>query len=355
MNKSTLALLLWLWAATIAPAAMGNGTNNKSTEIALQETLFPKKDKETVPFQISEEEKAEILQQLEEKNKPFKEALERLTETSVSIDLDSLWITDDELELARPIIKTCNKGEILNLSYNNIEQVYYMQEMTNVRKLNLTYNKIEAIEGSDLFLWWNILEELDLSNNHIIRFSSLAVKNISETLKTLRLCDNRDKEYADLKLAELPEIELLEMLEILDVSNNKFKDSRWFHDLPNLKELYIQDNNITDLNGIKNLPSLQIINISNNEIWKISLIRSWGKDFSKWIVTSNGASIDNLKQLPALEEVILDKVVVENRAYFLYVNWANWLWLEHQRYETTEGKKGIKLTLKEEPTVIKIY
>ncbi len=357
MDKKTLALIVWLWAST-----MMNGATTKKIETVKEEIktetfwIFPKKDKEFVPYTISDEEKQEILEKLWKENNKYKESLEQYDENSTRIILNNLWITDDQLTYTWPIIMSFTNAEFLELKDNELTYIDYIQELPKLRKLDLSNNHIEWLEWSILFFsWCTSLEEIDFSDNHITWINWDVFANVAWTIKKITIKNNADMTYPDLKLKELINLQILESLEVLDVSNNKINKCSRFHDLPNLKELNISNNEITSLIWLKNLPSLENIDISNNSIWNVELIRSWGKDFAKGVVTWPNASITALKGLNSLEQITIDEVVMKNRTYFLYVDGANWLLLEGEKYVNTWWKKWIKINIKEEPTIIPIY
>lgn len=356
MDKKTVALIVWLWVST-----MMNAATIKNIERVKEKTktetfwIFPKKEKELVPYTISDEEKQKILEKLWKENNKYKESLEKYDENSTRIILNNLWITDDQLIYTWPIIMSFANAEFLELKDNELTYIDYIQELPKLRKLDVSNNHIEWVEWAVFFSWCTSLEEIDFSDNHITWINWDVFANIAATIKKIIIRNNADATYPDLKLSELINLEILESLETLDVSNNKINKCSRFHDLPNLKELNISGNEITTLSWLKNLPSLESIDISNNLIWNVKLISSWGKDFTKSIVTWANASISALKGLSSLEQVTIDEVIIKNRTYFLYVDGANRLLLEGEKYINTWWKKWIKINRKEEPTVIPIY
>jgi Leucine-rich repeat (LRR) protein len=110
------------------------------------------------------------------------------------LEIANLKITDEQLAIARPLIKTYTNLIEINLEDNNLENIEYIQELAKLRKINLQGNKIKTLENSEIFFGCTSLEEIDLSNNNIINFDANYLKNIRETLKILRINNNKQLE-----------------------------------------------------------------------------------------------------------------------------------------------------------------
>lgn len=335
---------------------------SKETKILKDKILKWRKNTEPEKFILSDEEKKEILDQIEQKNPNFKEIVETIDDTTTVLEIANLKITDEQLAIARPLIKTYTNLIEINLEDNNLENIEYIQELAKLRKINLQGNKIKTLENSEIFFGCTSLEEIDLSNNNIINFDANYLKNIRETLKILRINNNKQleaeledyEEKREKKLSILQWLENFKELEIIEAENNNITDSNFFANLPNLQELYLNGNLLVNLNDMKKLPNLTIIDISDNNFWNLKLIQSGGKNISKSLITNKGASISGLKKLPSLEKVILDYEVMKNEQYLKYVDWGNRLWVEDMKNQGNQGK-WIEVIREKENEVIKIY
>lgn len=297
-----------------------------------------RKDKEQEKFTLTDEEKKEILDKLEKDNPAYKQKLEIYNETSTVIDFSNTEITDEQMNYTRPLIKTFSSMIELKLNNNKLTYIDYIQELPNMKILDLSGNQIQPLENSEIFFGCTSLEELNLSENSVIDLNAMYYKNIRSTLKILKINNNKDAEYTDIKLSSLQWLENFILLENLEARNNNIAESKFFANLPNLQELYLSDNLLVNLNDMKGLPNLTIIDISNNKFWNLGLVQSWAKDISKWLITNKWSSINGLKRFSSLEKIIIDDEVMTNDQYLKFIEWGNRLWLEDQRYKETWGK-----------------
>jgi hypothetical protein len=69
--------------------------------------------------------------------------------------------------------------------------------------LHLKGNQVQPLENPEIFSGCINLEEIDLSENNVIDFSAIHLTTIRETLKTLKINNNKDIEYENIKLSSL--------------------------------------------------------------------------------------------------------------------------------------------------------
>lgn len=313
-----------------------------------------KKKQRTRKIYIKWWRKKEILDKIEKENPNFKKILETINDTTTVLEIANLQITDEQLIIARPLIKTCTNLIEINLENNYLENIEYIQELPNVRRVNLQGNKIQSLENSEIFFGCTSLEYLDLSYNNIIEFNEIFLTNIRETLKTLKINNNKEleeeledddenKKIEAKKLSSMQWLKNFKSLEILEAKNNEITESRFFANLPNLEELYLSGNSIISLNDMKGLPNLTIIDISDNKFWNLKLVQSWGKNISKSLITNKWSSISNLKSFSSLETVIIDDEIMKNTEYLKYIDWGTRLWIEDQKWRETNGEKWTEI------------
>lgn len=122
----------------------------------------------------------------------------------------------------------------LDLYDNQIEKIYDLAPLENLRVLLIGKNRVKKIEGLRSLIK---LEVLDLHGNQIVQITGL--ENLS-SLKVLNLAGNNVKVIG-------------------------FND---FHGLLALKELNLKRNKIKKLLGFSETPQLQKLYLSNNDIHK---------------------------------------------------------------------------------------
>lgn len=316
---------------------------SKEREKLKDRILKWRKNKEQEKFTLSEEEKKEILDKLEKDNPAFKQKLEAYDENSTVIDFSNTEITDEQIAYTRPLIKTFNGLTQLKLNNNKLEYIDYIQELPNMKILDLSGNQIQPLENSEIFFGCTSLEELNLSDNKVIDLNATYYQHIRGTLRVLKINNNRDMEYENIRLSSLQWLENFKELEIVEAENNEITESKFFANLTNLQELYLKGNSLVNLDDMKGLPNLTIIDISDNKFWNLKLLQSWGKDISKSLITNKGSSIKGLKWFWSLEKIILDDEVMKNDKYLKYVDWGVRLWMEDQKRRETGGKSGTEV------------
>ncbi|MFX1377043.1 MAG: leucine-rich repeat domain-containing protein [Promethearchaeota archaeon] len=201
-------------------------------------------------------------------------------EKSNDIKIKSLLKTIEYIDFKGKIFFPFGTYQIINLSSNDIDKISKvkgLENLMNLSKLNLNFNRITEIEGLDnlvnlksLHLQWNKireikaldnlnkLESLYLNNNEIFKIQG--IKNLSN-LKSLMIYDNQ--------ITEIQNLENLYNLEILNLRNNIIKEIKGLKHLTNLKRLDLSNNKITEIKGLDNLTNLEFLDLSHNQITEI--------------------------------------------------------------------------------------
>ena len=222
-----------------------------------------------------------------------------------------------ELLLGSNLIKTLNRNTFnglfrlahLDLSSNLIEKLPYstnpniidsaiecaFKDLNELKRLNLSKNKLEAIEGN-MFLGLNKLDDLDLSNNRINRIEESCLVNLTK-LTRLNLNDNQlvsidqpvgvlrpliSLKHLSIKSNKLRSLKYdslckLENLALLDLSHNELEnlDDHLFKSVVHLQKLFLNSNRLSCLSqnlfgsNEYDLPSIDTINLSENKLTEI--------------------------------------------------------------------------------------
>lgn len=145
----------------------------------------------------------------------------------------------------------------LDLSKNNLEilSVYSFKGLEMINFLNLSFNKISNIP-SGLFTGNNQLERLILSNNQILEYSE-----IIPSLKSLTISWN--------KLTTL----YVQNEMLIRAGSNQISTIILLSEGDELRELFIENNNLTEIESLINFENLKLISLSNNPIRDLSPLR----------------------------------------------------------------------------------
>jgi Leucine-rich repeat (LRR) protein len=153
--------------------------------------------------------------------------------------------------------KTHNLGPVNQLGSDSLLQ---LSQLPHLQSLDLSYNQIEYVRFLEKL---PRLRNLNLKNNQIedIRF----LENLSQ-LHTLNLSYNQ--------IEDIRPLESLTQLQNLFLSNNLLKDSSPLKGLTQLQNLFLSSNSILDISSLKELGHLSNLNLRYNQIKEISSLES---------------------------------------------------------------------------------
>jgi len=147
--------------------------------------------------------------------------------------------------------KTYNvkKGTLIlkNKGISSISEIEGLENLHNLKQLDLSNNDISEISGLDHL---ENLYDLNLSNNKISEIKGLS--NL-RNLRFLRLSLN--------SIREITGINSLKSLMTLYLNENDIEEIKGLDNLNNLNALYLAGNNITEVKGIENLHNLKRFDI----------------------------------------------------------------------------------------------
>lgn len=174
-----------------------------------------------------------------------------------AVNLETLHLSSLHCSDLSPIEDLVNLKS-LYISYNDLEDIGFLQNFTELEVLNLNSNKISNLDGIDKL---DKLKDLTLSSNNIEDISLLSTL---ENLENLYLIDNN--------INSIEAIKKLVNLKELNLSGNKVKDISSLETLINLEKLYINGeytgpyekpnpngNSVSDISALKNLSKLEVL------------------------------------------------------------------------------------------------
>ncbi|CAL6008483.1 leucine_Rich Repeat (LRR)-containing protein [Hexamita inflata] len=179
----------------------------------------------------------------------------------------------------------------LTISHCTLVDLKGLQNMKQLITLELRYNGI-----SDITILGQLtnLKQLYLSNNKI---STIQIQNL-DNLTSLNLGNN--------KLNDISAIQNMTNLVELQLSGNQIHDINVFQYLINLKQLYLSKNKVSNIDILSSLIHLQILDISHNNITNISSITVLTNLKELYLSSQNNlVDIHNVANLIQLSELIL--------------------------------------------------
>ncbi|KAJ8924838.1 hypothetical protein NQ315_000993 [Exocentrus adspersus] len=198
----------------------------------------------------------------------------------------------------------------LNLSYNRLDKIIFLSNITSLVELDLSYNLIEFINANS-FTGLNDLEIINLSNN-LINALEAGTFN-SNKLIEIDLSNNNLAVIKSLSFSDLPCLNklLLSQNPVQTVETNSFKS------LPTISVLNLSDMNIQNIQeaSFTDLPGLKVIYLHNNKIKSLTALN--GLNLETFEVTLQGFESNfNLPQLKILY-ITNSNIPVLTSAYFL--------------------------------------
>lgn len=180
--------------------------------------------------------------------------------------------------------------EELDFYDNRINHISsHINELVNLQKLDLLFNKIKNIKNIDKL---TKLEELYFVQNKIHEIKNLETLT---NLKSLELGGNKIEEMSETLLA-------LTNMETLWLGKNKIRRFQNLDAMVNLRVLSIQSNRITKIEGLEKLINLEELYLSHNGIEKIENLDK-NVNLQVLDITSNKISkLENLKHLTKLTD-----------------------------------------------------
>lgn len=189
--------------------------------------------------------------------------------------------------------------EELDLYDNLISTIRGLDTLTNLRTLDLSFNKIKHIKNlSNL----NSLTELYFVQNRISKIENL---ESLPNLTMIELAANRIREIENLdhltslkelwlgknKITSIQNLAPLTSLRLVDLKSNRLTSIAGLEALTELEDLYVSHNAITEISpdSLKTNTKLRVLDISNNRITKLENI-SHLKQLEEFWASANGFS-----------------------------------------------------------------
>lgn len=206
-----------------------------------------------------------------------------------------------------------------------IVRVGNLCEVSFLKKVNLSFNKLESLEGIDqlpqlreLIAYSNRIENISQING-ITKLESIflqqnkisSINNVFTNL--IRLQDLRlDKN----RLTKIEHLSQCQALKSLNLSSNILATLDGLHGLQNLQELFVSNNNIKSLTALKGLPLLRELDVSDNQL----------------------KSLDGIQYLPKLEVLHAEHNQIVHLQFPAYTNSKSSVLSNSNSLNTTDGE-----------------
>ncbi|KAG9231901.1 hypothetical protein BJ875DRAFT_381903 [Amylocarpus encephaloides] len=205
----------------------------------------------------------------------------------------------------------------LDLYDNLIQHIEGLEELTNLIKLDLAFNKIKCIKNVSHLVK---LEEIFLLQNKIKKIEHLdgltKLRNLELGMNRIREIENLDTltGLAELwlgsnKIVEIKGLDNLQNLKILSIQSNRIQQISGLDALPNLEEIYIAHNALSSVSGLEKVRSLRVLDISNNQVTSIVGLKHLEELEEVW------ASYNQLADIAEIENELKDSKKL-NTVYF---------------------------------------
>jgi len=163
-----------------------------------------------------------------------------------------------ELEFLKNVVLEYKSIQYIDLSNNNLGDFQLLATFDHLTYLNISNNKIKHI---------NYLAEEDKLPNLI----KLEAQN--NKITELPIFKAPKLQYLDVSGNMISKYERIEgghpSLTVFRASQNKFKSLFFFKDMPKLREIHLNENNVTAINDYENIPELRVLCLKKNKIEKI--------------------------------------------------------------------------------------
>ncbi|KAF2148285.1 L domain-like protein [Myriangium duriaei CBS 260.36] len=229
---------------------------------------------------------------------------------------ESLASTLTELELYDNLISHIRNLDAftelksLDLSYNKIKHVKHLNHLTKLTHLYLVQNKISRIENLEGL---QNLEYLELGANRIREIAGL---DSLTTLTQLWLGQN--------KISSLSGLSHLRNLRVLSIQANRLTNLEGLEQLESLEELFFSDNLVESLVPLRQNPKLQILDVQNNPIKTLAGIEELKDLENFWASGCQLSSFDEVEKLlgdkEKLSEVYFEGNPLQKSNEVLYRN-----------------------------------
>ncbi|KAI9820111.1 MAG: hypothetical protein M1832_003818 [Thelocarpon impressellum] len=183
----------------------------------------------------------------------------------------------------------------LDLSFNKIKAIEHVDHLKELKDIYFVQNRISKIEGLDGLVR---LRNLELAANRIREIENL------ETLKGLE-----ELWLGKNKITEIKNVAPLANLKILSIQSNRLTKIQGLEDLASLEELYLSHNALTEVSGLDHNHNLHVLDISNNRIPRLANLEHLSHLEELW------ASSNLLASFAEVEEQLAGKKEL-NTVYF---------------------------------------
>ena len=252
------------------------------------------------------------------------------------LDLSNFIDTDDNAKIKDiSALSSLTNLTKLNLSYNQISDISSLSGLTNLTDLNLCYNQISNVSAlssltnlTDLDLSYNQISNvsalssltnltgLDLYNNQISDISALSSltnltkldwgsNQISDISSLSGLTNLTDLDLGSNQISDISLLSEMSNLTYLDLSINPLSDISPLNSLTNLKTLFLIGNPISDVSALSSLTNLTRLDLIDDQISDISPLSSLTNLICLRLEQNQISDISSLSEMSNLEYLYL--------------------------------------------------
>ena len=206
------------------------------------------------------------------------------------------------------------EGSDLSRENRNIENLLFLENLSNLETLRITRFGLESISGIENATLLKVLDinpidvKMELENLNalqnltgLLQLSMNNVAKIEDISGISGLTNLRALELSGVQRTNVEELQNLTKLYYLRIENSKTENINGITDLTDLSDIYINGTNITQIPDLSRLTKLSRLDLWNNKIEDISGIRNLPELTDLTLSKNNISDISTLVNLPKLE------------------------------------------------------
>jgi hypothetical protein len=213
--------------------------------------------------------------------------------------------------------------EIVSVSQNELKTIDSLFDLSYLRSINFSHNKIESIDKRLLMNSQSHIFEIDLKNNCLIsiefdcKINRLKNLDLSfNQLEFVKFKSVKHVSYSKLNNNNLRDFDNFKNItfdKLLDISNNNYEKIEFSSEFNELNELKIDGNNrLNEINGFENLRELKFVQLKRDQLDLFKNIRNLrlkAKRFKHVFLESLYLNFVNLNNL--FDEAGICEIIVE--------------------------------------------
>jgi protein phosphatase 1 regulatory subunit 7 len=261
--------------------------------------------------------------------------LHNLEKFKIGEDVEEIDLTENRLAAIDERIVKLEKLKKISFRKNLLKDISALEGMRSAGimvELVLYDNQIKRIPSLETY---KEIKKLDISYNKIR--SMQPVELVSTSVEELYLAANR--------ISEIEGVEKLRSLQLLELGSNRIRKMQKLETLTNLRELWLGRNKIDCIEGLDTLTSLRRLSVQNNRLRVISGLQTLTNLEGLYLSFNGLTTIENLETLVHLKILDLGNNQIEKIEGIAHLTELEDLWLNDNQIKSVDELAGIQSKL----------